>query len=89
MSQFGSLLVVLPHSSQLLGDDQLGNVHSVAEQVRDGLLGKLQGCFRTPAIKKHSTILVSESQHHIQCLTCNVNNKMFVKSLLQYVMFHQ
>ena len=31
MSQFGPLLVVLPHPSQLLGDDQLGNVHSVAQ----------------------------------------------------------
>ena len=57
MSQFGPLLVVLPHSSQLLGDDQLGDVHSIAEQVRDGLLGKLQSCFRAPAHKiTHCTI---------------------------------
>ena len=47
--------IVLAALGELLGDDQLGDIHSVAQQIGDGLLGMEQGALR---ISEHGRVCV-------------------------------
>ena len=58
--------VLVPRLGQFLGNDQLGDVYSVTEEVRDGLLRIFHGALWIPV--KTLNILAYTGKTHFTCI---------------------